>query len=68
MQVFNKEGKNVFAPFVLDADEEIRPGDDVLIVNKDDELAGVGKALLNKEEMLAFRSGIAVRTKTGDKE
>jgi 7-cyano-7-deazaguanine tRNA-ribosyltransferase len=65
---FNKEGKNVFAPFVLDADEDIRPGDDVIIVNEKDELAGVGRALMNKEEMLAFKSGIAVRTKSGDKD
>jgi len=65
---FNKEGKNVFAPFVVDADEDVRPGDDVIIVNDKDELAGVGRALMNREEMLAFKSGIAVRTKSGDKD
>jgi len=60
---FNKQGKNVFAPFVKDADPELRPGDEAIIVSEDDELAAVGKAMLNRREMLAFRSGIAVKTR-----
>jgi 7-cyano-7-deazaguanine tRNA-ribosyltransferase len=62
---FNREGKNVFAKFVLDCDEEIRPGDEVLIVDKNDELVAVGRTLMNKEEMLAFNIGIAVKVREG---
>jgi 7-cyano-7-deazaguanine tRNA-ribosyltransferase len=62
---FNKQGKNVFAPFVKDADPELRPGDEAVIVNEKDEVAGVGKALLNRAEMLAFKAGIAVKTREG---
>ncbi len=60
---FAAKGNNVFAKFVLDCDPEIRPGDDVMVVNTKDELCAVGRALMNREEMLAFKRGIAVRVK-----
>ncbi|MEM2891862.1 MAG: tRNA guanosine(15) transglycosylase TgtA [Thermoplasmata archaeon] len=60
---FASRGNNVFAKFVVDCDPDIRPGDDVMVVNTRDELAAVGRALMNREEMLAFKRGIAVRVK-----
>lgn len=60
---FAAKGNSVFAKFVIDCDQEMRPGDDVLVVNTKDELAAVGRALMNREEMLAFKRGIAVRVK-----
>jgi 7-cyano-7-deazaguanine tRNA-ribosyltransferase len=60
---FAEKGANVFAKFVRDCDDEIRPGDDVMIVNTKGELAAAGRALMNREEMLAFNRGIAVRVK-----
>ena len=60
---FASKGNNVFAKFVVDCDQDIRPGDDVMVVNTKDELAAVGRSLMNKEEMLAFKRGVAVRVK-----
>jgi len=60
---FAAKGNNVFAKFVRDCDPDIRPGDDVLVVNTKGELSAVGRALMIKEEMLAFKRGIAVRVK-----
>ncbi|HEX9908902.1 MAG TPA: tRNA guanosine(15) transglycosylase TgtA [Thermoplasmata archaeon] len=60
---FAARGNNVFAKFVSDCDPDIRPGDDVMVVNTKGALAAVGRALLNREEMLAFKRGIAVRVK-----
>ncbi len=60
---FAAKGNNVFAKFVRDCDLDIRPGDDVVVVNTRQELAAVGRALMNREEMLAFKRGIAVRVK-----
>jgi 7-cyano-7-deazaguanine tRNA-ribosyltransferase len=60
---FASKGNNVFAKFVIDCDPEIRPGDDVLVINTKDDLAAVGRALMNREEMLAFKRGVAVRVK-----
>ena len=60
---FAAKGANVFAKFVADCDDGIRPGDDVMVVDTKENLVAVGKALMNREEMLAFGRGIAVRVK-----
>ncbi|MEE9115275.1 MAG: tRNA guanosine(15) transglycosylase TgtA [Thermoplasmata archaeon] len=62
---FNREGKNVFAKFVKECDEGLRPRDEALVVNEDDELVAVARALMNREEMLAFSKGIAARVREG---
>jgi 7-cyano-7-deazaguanine tRNA-ribosyltransferase len=65
---FNREGKNVMAKFVLDCDEELRPGDEVLVVDKKDTLVAIGRARMNREEMLAFGRGVAVDVREGIKD
>lgn len=60
---FVAEGKNLFAKFVADCDPDLRPGDQAIIVDPGDALLAVGRVLLNREEMLSFKVGIAVRTK-----
>lgn len=60
---FVVQGKNVFSKFVTDCDENIRPYDEVLIVDSKDNLIGIGRALLTKMEMLSFKRGIAVRVR-----
>jgi 7-cyano-7-deazaguanine tRNA-ribosyltransferase len=60
---FVKEGRNIFAKFVKSCDEELIPYDEVLIVNEQDSLCGVGRALLNSQEMLSFKRGIAVKVR-----
>ena len=62
---FNREGKNVMAKFVKDCDEGIRPGDEVLVVDEEDELVAVARAFMNKEEMLSFSEGVAARVREG---
>ncbi len=60
---FAAKGNNVFAKFVLECDDAIRPGDDVLVVDSKGRLAAVGRALMNSVEMKAFKRGVAVRVK-----
>ncbi len=60
---FAEKGNNVFAKFVVDCDPGIRIKDSVFVVNTRDELAAVGRALMVRDEMLAFKRGIAVRVK-----
>jgi 7-cyano-7-deazaguanine tRNA-ribosyltransferase len=62
---FNRAGKNVFAKFVVDADPDLRPMDEVLVVDREDRLAAVGQALLNPEEMVDFDRGLAVKVREG---
>ena len=58
-------GKDLYAKHVADADVEIRPMEEVFIVNNTGELVGIGRAVLNGEEMLAFNYGVAVKIRKG---
>ena len=62
---FHREGKNVFAKFVRDADPEIRPGDEALVVSPADELCAVAQSTMNRREMLAFKRGVAAHVREG---
>ncbi|MBI0584325.1 MAG: tRNA guanosine(15) transglycosylase TgtA [Methanomassiliicoccus sp.] len=64
---FNREGKNVFCTFVRECDPEVRPMDEVMVVNEKDELVALGRAILTREEMFSFRTGIAVKVREGIK-
>lgn len=65
VEEFIRRGRSVFARHVVGVDEEIRPGDEVLITSGDDELLAVGKAVLSGREMLAFKRGVAVKVRRG---
>lgn len=62
---FVADGKSAFAKFTLSCDGQVRPGDEVLVVDGDDALLGVGRALLNPREMRDFATGVAVQVKEG---
>ncbi|NOQ55251.1 MAG: tRNA guanosine(15) transglycosylase TgtA [Nanohaloarchaea archaeon] len=62
---FVREGKSVFSKFVIGADTAIRPYDEVLIVDSLDNLIGTGKCILNHDEMMDFKEGVAVKTRLG---
>lgn len=56
-----RKGRNVMAKFVEEADERLRPGDDAMIVNSRDELAGIGRCLLSGWEIRQFQRGVAAK-------
>ncbi|MFH1432994.1 MAG: tRNA guanosine(15) transglycosylase TgtA [archaeon] len=60
---FVKEGCSVFSKFVADADEKIRPGDEVFVTDDSDNLIATGTALMNRKEMSYFKDGVAVKTR-----
>lgn len=62
---FVAQGKNTFAKHVLDADPDIRCGDEVLVVATDDRLLATGSAVLSGREMLSFNYGVAVKVRQG---
>lgn len=57
---FDLKTNTLFSPGVEDAHEDIIPGDEVVIL-KDDEVVGVGKAVLNGNEMKRAVKGVAVK-------
>ena len=62
---FAKEGKSIFAKFVIDCDINIRSNEEVLIVNEKDELIAFGKTILCGHEIMDFNTGQAVKTRKG---
>ncbi len=64
---FVEQGRNVFAKHVRDAGESIRPGDEVVVVDGRGEVVAVGKSKMNREDMLSFKTGVAVRVRRGRK-
>lgn len=62
---FIRKGGNVFAKHVLEADYELLPKDEVIIVDNDDNILAIGKAVLNGQEMLSFKRGVAVKVRRG---
>ena len=62
---FIAKGKSVFAKHVVDADSEIRPQEEVIVINEKNEVLAVGRAMLTGKEMKAFKRGVAVRVRRG---
>ncbi|KPV63232.1 MAG: tRNA-guanine(15) transglycosylase [Candidatus Bathyarchaeota archaeon BA2] len=62
---FVARGKSVFAKHVIDADEEIRPQEEVTVTNEKGKVLAVGRAMLSGKEMKAFKRGVAVRVRRG---
>lgn len=62
---FVAKGKSVFAKHVVDADKEIRPQEEVVVIDDKNEILAIGKAILTGEEMKAFKKGVAVRVRRG---
>lgn len=63
---FVREGRDVFARHVTQADKEIRPGEEVIVTDRRDEVLAIGKALLTGREMLVFKRGVAVKVRRGN--
>ena len=60
---FVVKGGNVFAKHVLSVDPRIRAGEEVLVVDVQDNLLATGKAILAPEEMQQIKRGTAVETR-----
>jgi len=62
---FIKKGRNVFCKHVVDIDGELRALDEVIVVNQDDELLGIGKLKVPVSYVKNFSIGIAVSIRKG---
>lgn len=60
---FVSQGKSVFAKFVLQVDEKLRAGDEVLVVDKKDNLLKTGTLILSPKEVMDFERGVAVKVR-----
>jgi len=62
---FVAKGRSVFAKHVVDCDMQIRPQEEIVVVNSQHEVLAVGRAVLTGGEMKAFDVGVAVRVRRG---
>ncbi|RNI10879.1 conserved protein with predicted RNA binding PUA domain [Methanohalophilus halophilus] len=62
---FVSKGKTAFAKHVENIDPDLRAGDEVLLVDKQDNLIATGQLLLAPEEVLAMDNGPAVDVRVG---
>lgn len=65
---FIAEGNDVFAVHVIRADDGIRPKDEVIVLSEDGGVLAVGRAVLSGREMMAFKTGVAVKVRRGSLE
>jgi uncharacterized protein with predicted RNA binding PUA domain len=65
---FIADGGDVFAAHVVKADSEIHSKDEVIVVDEASDVLAVGRALLSSGEMLAFKTGVAVKVRHGSAE
>ncbi len=59
------EGGDVFAVHVVAVDAEVHARDEVIILDEDNHVLAVGRALLSASEMQAFKTGVAVKVRRG---
>jgi predicted RNA-binding protein (TIGR00451 family) len=59
------KGRTVFAKHVIDCDLNIRPREEVVVINSLRKVLGVGKAVLTGKEIMAFNQGVAVKIRHG---
>jgi 7-cyano-7-deazaguanine tRNA-ribosyltransferase len=62
---FAREGKSIFAKFIINCDMNISASEEVLVVNQNDELLAFGKSVLCAGEIMDFTIGQAVKTRKG---
>ena len=64
---FLEQGKNLFSRHVKEVGDGVKPGQETIILDTDGKVAAVGKAILTKDEMSKFKTGVAVKTRRGRK-
>ena len=58
-------GRSAFAKHVVDADDEIRPREEVVVFDEKGRILAVGRAVLSGKEMKVFKRGVAVQVRSG---
>ncbi|MHA1911826.1 MAG: PUA domain-containing protein [Candidatus Kariarchaeaceae archaeon] len=62
---FISAGRSVFSKHIVNCDPNIRSQDEVIAVNEDDVILGVGTTLLPAQSLLDFNTGMGVKIRHG---
>ncbi|NVM43461.1 MAG: pseudouridine synthase [Candidatus Lokiarchaeota archaeon] len=62
---FIRKGRNVFCKHVIDIDDSLRPSDEIIVVNQENEILAIGKLLIPVPYVRSFKTGIAIKVRKG---
>ena len=62
---FIKEGRSVFCKHVIDIDGNLRPMDEVIVVDQNDELLAIGRLKIPITYVKTFKNGVAIKVRRG---
>ncbi len=62
---FILKGRNVFCKHVIDIDDELRPMDEVIVVNQQDEVLAIGRVKIPIAYIKSFTRGVAIDVRKG---
>ena len=62
---FIKIGRNVFCKHITDIDNNLRPSDEIIVVNQEDEILAIGKLVIPVPYVRSFKTGIAIKVRKG---
>jgi predicted RNA-binding protein (TIGR00451 family) len=62
------KGGDVFAVHVVSVDDSVGAKDEVVVVDEDRKVLAVGRTQLSRNEIIAFKTGVAVKTRHGSAE
>ena len=62
---FIKKGRNVFCKHIINIDENLRPMDEVIVVDQNDELLAIGRLKIPIDYVKTFKNGVAINVRKG---
>lgn len=62
---FIEKGRNVFCKHILDIDENLRPNDEIIIVNQEQKILAIGRVAIPIPYIKAFDRGLAINVRKG---
>ena len=62
---FIRKGRNVFCKHIVNIDNNLRTLDEVIVVNQNDELLGIGRLKIPIPYIKTFKTGVAVNIRKG---
>jgi len=64
---FIRDGRNVFCKHIIDIDEDLRPNDEVIIVNQEQEILAIGRVKLPIPYIKNFNRGVGIDVRKGNR-
>ncbi|NVM18240.1 MAG: pseudouridine synthase [Candidatus Lokiarchaeota archaeon] len=62
---FIRLGRNVFCKHVIEIDDNLRPSDEIIVVNQENEILAIGKLMIPVPYVRSFKTGVAIKVRKG---